>query len=78
MQPVASSPERLAVDPERDGVEAAAFCLACSSAIRASRAPLMRCAMSVSVARWLSGDKAHLETLEHGCGNYAMTVLKIR
>lgn len=37
--------DRRGAGAEREGVAVAVFCLACSSAIRASMAPLMRCGL---------------------------------
>lgn len=59
--------DRFGVDPDRDRVAwAEARCFACSSAMRASRAPLMRLSLWLAVNR-NQDILSYLEALKHVC-----------
>jgi hypothetical protein len=61
--------ERWRAAPARGGTEGVVRCFACSSAMRASMAPRMRCDVPVSLkGRGPAGKTLYLQALEHGCG----------
>jgi hypothetical protein len=65
--------ERLGVELDREGVDCGVVrCFACSSAIRASMAPRMRCGVHVSLGWVTCSHRDYLESLKHDEGRQTM------